>query len=350
MPLENDIKDLEAIQNASEVDARTKMVKCDKEHRGPAPLQRSPVMDNVALKALAEEHHFKLKEDCIAEDIIEQLNSISLLTKQHMSEKGLVRDCNDENGSMHKNDENKITQLEKLHTLKYKSGILNASDKQIDNIQNKDGCSTGLICKDNNGDPGSEIETEQNGVGNVILTIKEAQAQQTVEKSSDIDATLHEVVQKNQNTVDAYTPILKTKSNEEPLKGAQLNIRTLIGVPATAGQVEERDANFADALVVMSSEGQGLPYIDEPRGKDTTDNVDSVAGQLWSNSAIEGRILPSVKEDSGIIFPQNTISKARSWEVDNEFRISEYIFMDFSFDKQSFISSQFAKESINYSC
>ena len=109
---ENNTKDLEAIQNSTEAYASSTRLNDNKEHRGPAPLQRSPVIDNVALKALSEEPNFRVKEICLSEDIHEQLSSISTPTKQHMSERGTLQDCSDEDDRTHKNmNEQQIAQV-----------------------------------------------------------------------------------------------------------------------------------------------------------------------------------------------------------------------------------------------
>ena len=121
-PWEMDVKD-------DEYEDKTEMFlskESNSESRGPTPLQRSPFMDNVALKALDEEKSLKIKEDSLADDIVDQLTQISLLTKQHMSEQGLVRQ-----NVLHNQTKEEITphtfSSEKVHTLRYESGILNLS-------------------------------------------------------------------------------------------------------------------------------------------------------------------------------------------------------------------------------
>ena len=86
-PSENDT-------NEEECDGQHKT--CSKQelnvdHRGPTPLQRSPFMDNVALRALDDEQNLKMKEESIADDIADQLSQITLLARQHMTEQGLVK-------------------------------------------------------------------------------------------------------------------------------------------------------------------------------------------------------------------------------------------------------------------
>ena len=300
-PWENNIKDIEAIQNGTESYAFSTRLKDNKEHRGPAPLQRSPVIDNVALKALSEGHNLKIKEVCLTEDIHEQLSSISTPTKQHMSERGTLQDCSDEEDRMLKSmNKQQIVQIEKLHTLKYKSAVLSASDQRMVGILDKDCSPTLLIHSDGSG---SEIKAKKGGGANHILTAhEEAQAQQ-IFKGDGSDATLHEdCVQRNQNTVDSYTQVLKM-SEDEPLGGAQFEIGTITCPRAMTVKGEEKGDHLVNAIEIMSSEGQGLPYIDEPRESDTSDSSLSDSRQLWANITVQRQTLPSVEEEqSGTIF------------------------------------------------
>jgi len=121
-PWEMDVKDDE-YEDKTEISLSKES---NSESRGPTPLQRSPFMDNVALKALDEEKSLKIKEDSLADDIVDQLTQISLLTKQHMSEQGLVKQ-----NVPHNQTKEEITphtfSSEKVHTLRYESGILNLS-------------------------------------------------------------------------------------------------------------------------------------------------------------------------------------------------------------------------------
>ena len=67
----------------TEVDASTNRIGTT----GPVPLQRSPVMDNAAWKALSEQQSLNERNKDLVEDIAEQLENISCLAK-HMAEKG----------------------------------------------------------------------------------------------------------------------------------------------------------------------------------------------------------------------------------------------------------------------
>ena len=68
-------------------------------------------------------------------------------------------------------------------------------------------------------------------------------------------------------------------------------------------QGEEKGDHLVNAIEIMSSEGKGLPYIDEPRESDTSDSSLSDSGQLWANITMHRQTLPSVEEEqSGTIF------------------------------------------------
>ena len=299
-------KELEPIETASELDTCTEKAKKNYVQRGPAPLQRSPVIDNVALKALSEDRNLKAREDSIAEDIVEQLSQISLLTQQHMSEQGLVQSCTNEEGEQKQKYQDSTS--EKLHTLNYKSGILNSSGKKV-NDTSSTMCTSVIEFNEDDSKSANvavpECSAKENYRTN-ILNLNGAQAQGTIDLCDDVAKTCQNS-QQDKVTGDTYTQISKIKCKNEPAQLVKVEVTPINQMPGKDVEVVEKYEHFVDALEVMSTEGQGLPYIDESRGNETIYVGDIEAGHLCTSGKIQKRILSSVEEEEpGITFPHKT--------------------------------------------
>ena len=283
------------LSSASEVD------KCEKDtqiliHRGPAPLQRSPVIDNVALKAINEERNLKAKEESISDDIVDQLAQISILTQQHLSEQGLISTNPTVNETKQKlNSQDSST--EKLHTLKYKAQTLNTSDTQsYDKKPTID--SSGVIIQnkvDNINDSCSSAGSNKSH----ISSMPDLDAQAPI-KHVHINETLHTYSQEQELQpilIDTYRKI----SKPSPKSNVSSETSQVISARNAGSDGKEKNDDTSDALKAISSDGEGLPYIDESKGCDHSYDTNIVTGGSTAYGIKQKRILPSVEEENGKI-------------------------------------------------
>ena len=285
------------MEKDSEVDASIVRQNIHYAQRGPTPLQRSPVMDNVALKALSEEQNLKAREASLAEDIAEQLTQISKLTQQHMSKQGLVQtsaSVKEEN----LNNMYKPSTEEKLHTLNYKASILKSRSKD----DNDTSSAITLDLKPNENSV-SEHVIQDESKGNYKIKIsylEHAQAQESLKLCHDYDKVSNKIDQKKHlEPEESYTQVSKARFNDEPAKMIDFELASITQVPGKDIKLQEKYDGFVDALEVMSSKGQGLPYIDESRENNTIDNEDYFARHSYTRDMIQTNMLPCVEEDLG---------------------------------------------------
>ena len=72
--------------------------------------------------------------------------------------------------------------------------------------------------------------------------------------------------------------------------------------PRNAGpDGREKKNDTSDALKAISSDGEGLPYIDESKGCDHSYDTNIVTGGSNAYGIKQKRILPSVEEENGKI-------------------------------------------------
>lgn len=284
------IKEPKLEESACEVD------KCKKDthifiHRGPAPLQRSPVIDNVALKAINEERDLKAKEDSISDDIVDQLALISILTQQHMSEQGLIS-TNQTDNETKSEVKSKDSSTEELHTLKYKAQTLNTSNTHYDKKQSVDSSGANLQNEAQNKNNASSAAANNTHIHNIPDSDAQAQI-----KHVHINETLHSYTQEQElqpMLIDTYTKISKStpKSNVSSETSHFSSARIVVS------DGKEKEDATSDALKVLSSDGEGLPYIDESKGCDSSFNTNIVTDGSTAYGIKEKRILASVEEEN----------------------------------------------------
>ena len=244
--------------------------KSNDEQRGPTPLQRSPFIDNVALKALNEEQSLKLKKESLADDIVDQLNQISVLTKQHMTEQGLVN--HQEPDSYKRNEiKSQTSTNEKVHTLKYNSGILNISDIQDRNTQiNK---SEARI---------TDVQEDPNLDSNAQALL----ANKNLIQVTPLDSQMKYKSAKNNDT---YTTILKAEKDD-------VSVESTLSPPSVISHKPQTKNDTPSALNVLSSSGDEFPFIDESKGSDGQHTLNIVTGGPSACGAKQKRILSTVQE------------------------------------------------------
>lgn len=294
-PWENE-KQFQNINENSEVDTCVKQEDQDHNKRGPAPLQRSPVIDNVALKALSEERKLKAKEESISNDIVEQLSRISLLTQQHISEK----EVDHTHPTLDDRDEEvKKPELfaEELHTIRSEGGVLNASDFKNFNKVYKGTNSDEQPIKEFQCDdkPSLTVSTLKNHDKNDTSNIN-AQAQS--KKSSDVNETVtcYENFQQTKvNSSDTYTKITKIKLDSNLVS---IDVVATNSSPEKTLNVNETKHDSFDALEAFSSDGKGLAYIDESTENDDFSSQNALMDRLSACNVIEKQLLPSVEEEN----------------------------------------------------
>ena len=283
-PWEIDVKDDEC-EDKTEISLSKES---NSENRGPTPLQRSPFMDNVALKALDEEKSLKIKEDSLADDIVDQLTQISLLTKQHMSEQGLVKQ-----NVLHNQTKEEIRphtfSSEKVHTLRYESGILNLSGgKCSSELKKISSLSQSQNIKKIDGDESETTVTDVQMTSNLDLNA------QALEESKSCVDKLHDnsfIENENNRNYDTYyTKVSKTENIKANVTPSTIELSNI------SDDLQPLNSNTLGALKVLSSSGDELPFIDESRGNDESQNLNIVTGGSSACGAKQKRILPTVQE------------------------------------------------------
>jgi hypothetical protein len=281
--------------NIKEEDAETKnnfilKEKSNDEQRGPTPLQRSPFIDNVALKALNEEQSLKLKKESLADDIADQLNQISLLTKQHMTEQGLVKHHEPESNKGNEMKSRTPTN-EKVHTLKYNSGILNISDVQDRNMQ----IDTSSLSQSQPNNESYNDKSETRVIVKQEDPNLDKNAQALIANKNLIQVTPLNSQMKcdNAKNNDTYTTILKTENTDFVVESTSSS-------HDVKSHKSETKKDSRSALNVLSSCGDELPYIDESKGSDGQHNLNIVTGGPSACGAKQKRILSIVEEHKSV--------------------------------------------------
>ena len=263
--------------------------------RGPTPLQRSPVVDNVALKVLSEGRNLKVKQNWTSEDIVS--HSATTLTSpcQNVFEQVLLENTIASAKNEDPNEE--ISYIEKIHTLRYNSGILNSSDPE--HCANNDiGISKTEVKQANYNeikDPPNKQDLKMNV--NIDTSDNHAQAQLTNDAISNTLQISNESIQQTSiNINNTYTQISKPKI------GRYLKSELHHQTSPQASIEEEKFNNYADALKVMANDGEGLPYIDETRPCESYNDLSIVTGRacdFGTTPRLQTKILPSLKEETG---------------------------------------------------
>lgn len=274
--------------------------------RGPTPLQRSPVVDNVALKVLSEGRNLKVKQNWTSEDIVS--HSATTLTSpcQNVFEQVLLENTIASAKNEDPNEE--ISYIEKIHTLRYNSGILNSSDPE--HCANNDiGISKTEVKQANYNeikDPPNKQDLKMNV--NIDTSDNHAQAQLTNDAISNTLQISNESIQQTSiNINNTYTQISKPKI------GRYLKSELHHQTSPQASIEEEKFNNYADALKVMANDGEGLPYIDETRPCESYNDLSIVTGRacdFGTTPRLQTKILPSLKEETGEIDEETALCEA----------------------------------------
>ena len=264
--------------------------------RGPTPLQRSPVVDNVALKVLSEGRNLKVKENWTSEDIVS--HSAMALTSpcQNVFEQALQENTIASAKNEDPNEE--ISYIEKIHTLRYNSGILNSSDPE--HCANNDIRKSKKEIKQANHSEIKDPPNKQDLKINVNIGTSEnhAQAQLTNNAINNaLEISNESIQQTSVNINNTYTQISKPKIGRY-LKSESHHHQT----SPQASIEEEKFNNYADALKVMANDGEGLPYIDETKPCESYNDLNIVTGRacdFGTTPRLQTKILPSLKEETG---------------------------------------------------
>ena len=124
-----------------------------------------------------------------------------------------------------------------------------------------------------------------------------AQAQLTNNAINNTPQISNESIQlANVNVNNTYTQI--SKPNVECHLNSELHHQTSIPESIEA----EKFNNYAEALTVMTNDGEGLPYIDETRPCESYNNFNTATGRacdFGTTPRLQTKILPSLKEETG---------------------------------------------------